>query len=339
MGSLVFLVKKCLCFSAGFVILLATSPVHAAEPPQKLRVAYAAITAAFSIPWVAKEAGIFQRHGLDVELVYIAAGSRAVQTLVGGSIDVAAIGGPAGVDAKLAGADTVYIAVPVNRVIVFTVVAPQIQRMEEMRGKSIGVTRVGTVTDFFTRIYLRQNGMVPDRDVMIRQMGGLPETVAGLKAGQIQGGTFGFPAVLHARAAGFRVLVDYNTLGYRYPLSSVIVTEKLLRTREPAIRRFLESHIEAVHRFKTDPVFAMNVIGKYTNTNDRAMLEETQRVYSSAFERVPYPDVEDMKLGITQVSETNPRAKGADPKDFVDPRLLREIEASGFVKRLYGEGK
>ena len=293
-----------LAISVSFGLM--TSAGGAAEAPQKLRVAYAAVTAAFSIPWIAKEAGIFQRHGLDVELVYIAAGSRAVQTLVGGSIDVAAIGGPAGVDAKLAGADTIYVAIPVNRVIVFTVAAPQIQRVEDLRGKSIGVTRVGTVTDFFTRIYLRQNGLVPDRDVMIRQMGGLPETVAGLKAGLIEGGTFGFPAVLHARAAGFRVLVDYNTAGYRYPLSSVIVTQKLLRTRESAIRAFLEAHIEAVHRFKTDANFAMNVIGKYTNTTDRAMLEETQRVYADAFERVPYPNVEDMKLGITQVSRDEP---------------------------------
>jgi hypothetical protein len=172
---------------------------------------------------------------------------------------------------------------------------------------------------------------------MIRQMGGLPEIVAGLKAGQIQGGTFGFPAVLQARAAGFRVLVDYSTQGFRYPLSSVIVTEKLLRARESTVRAFLEAHIDAVHRFKTDPNFAMSVIGKYTSTADRSMLEETQRVYASAFERIPYPNVEDMKLGITQVAETNPRAKGADPKDFVDGRLLREIEASGFVKRLYGE--
>ena len=323
----------------SLLLFAVVSRVDAADAPQKLRVAYAAVTAAFSIPWIAKEAGIFQRHGLDVELVYIAAGSRAVQTLVGGSIDVAAIGGPAGVDAKLAGADTVYVAIPVNRVIVFTVAQPQIERVEDLRGKSIGVTRVGTVTDFFTRIFLRQNGLVPDRDVMIRQMGGLPETVAGLKAGLIEGGTFGFPAVLHARAAGFRVLVDYNTAGYRYPLSSVIVTQKLLRTREPAIRKFLEAHIEAVHRFKTDPAFTMSVIGKYTNTSDRAMLEETQRVYAEAFEKIPYPNVEDMKLGIAQVSETNPRAKGADPKDFIEPRLLREIEASGFVKKLYGEGK
>ena len=330
-------ISKFLLLAVCLPLLWAFDAAHAAEGLQKLRVAYAAITAAFSIPWIAKEAGIFQRHGLDVELVYIAAGSRAVQTLVGGSIDIAAIGGPAGVDAKLAGADTVYVAVPVNRVLVFTVAAPQIQRIEEMRGKSIGVTRVGTVTDFFTRIYLRQNGLVPDRDVMIRQMGGLPEIVAGLKAGQIEGGTFGFPAVLHARAAGFRVLVDYNASGYRYPLSTIIVTQKLLRNQESAVRRFLEAHIEAVHRFKTDPSFAMNVIGKYTQTTDRSMLEETQRVYASAFERVPYPDIEVMKLGLTQVAETNPRVRGVDPKDFVDPRLLREIEASGFVRRLYGE--
>jgi NitT/TauT family transport system substrate-binding protein len=327
----IFSAAVCLAFA------FAAPVVRAADAPQKLRVAYAAITAAFSVPWVAKEAGIFQRHGLDVELVYIAAGSRAVQTLVGGSIDIAAIGGPAGVDAKLAGADTVYVAIPVNRVLVFTVAAPQIQRIEDMRGKSIGVTRIGTVTDFFTRLYLRQNNLVPDKDVMIRQAGGLPEIVAALKAGQIHGGTFGFPAVLHARAAGFRVLVDYNTAGYRYPLSTVIVTQRLLRTRESAVRRFLEAHIEAVHRFKTDPELAMKVIGKYTQTTDRAMLEETQRVYASALERVPYPDLEDMKLGLTQVAETNPRVRGVDPKEFVDGRLLREIEASGYVKRLYGE--
>ena len=264
MKSFLSPIRKTILIGTCLFFLSTVQSGYAAEGLQKLRVAYAAITAAFSIPWIAKEAGIFQRHGLDVELVYIAAGSRAIQTLVGGSIDVAAIGGPAGVDAKLAGADTVYIAIPVNRVLVFTVAEPNIQRVEELRGKSIGVTRVGTVTDFFTRIFLRQNGLVPDRDVMIRQMGGLPEIVAGLKAGQIQGGTFGFPAVLHARAAGFRVLVDYNTQGFRYPLSSVIVTERLLRTRESAVRGFLEAHIEAVHRFKTDPNFAMNVIGKYT---------------------------------------------------------------------------
>ena len=177
----------------------------------------------------------------------------------------------------------------------------------------------------------------PDKDVMIRQAGGLPEIVAALKAGQIHGGTFGFPAVLHARAAGFRVLVDYNTAGYRYPLSTIIVTQKLLRTQESAIRRFLEAQIEAIHKFKTDPNFAMNVIGKYTQTTDRAMLEETQKVYAAAFERVPYPEIEDMKLGLTQVAETNPRVRDADPKQFVDGRLLREIEASGFVKKLYGE--
>ena len=329
--------SKTILIKTSLLMFLVSSPSYAAEGLQKLRVAYAAITAAFSIPWIAKEAGIFQRRGLDVELVYIASGSRAIQTLVGGSIDVAAIGGPAGVDARLAGADTVYIAIPVNKVLVFTVADPQIQRVEELRAKSIGVTRIGTVTDFFTRVFLRQNGLVPDRDVMIRQMGGLPEIVAGLKAGQIQGGTFGFPAVLHAKSAGFHVLVDYNAQGFRYPLSSVVVTEKLLRTRESAVRAFLEALIEGVHRFKTDPNFAMNVIGKYTATSDRVMLEETQRVYAPALERIPYPNIEDMKLGITQVAETNPRAKGADPKDFVNSRLLREIEASGFVKRLYGD--
>src|SRR5258705_13820712 len=108
--------KKLFCSGSKFLgaavflaLVFTAQAAGAAEGLQKLRVAYAAITAAFALPWVAKEAGIFQRHGLDVELVYIASGSRAVQTLVGGSIDVAEVGGPAGVDAKLAGPDTVYV--------------------------------------------------------------------------------------------------------------------------------------------------------------------------------------------------------------------------------------
>jgi ABC-type nitrate/sulfonate/bicarbonate transport system substrate-binding protein len=260
-----------------------------------------------------------------------------VQTLVAGGVDIAAFGGAAGIDAKLSGADTVYVAIPVKRVIVFTVVAPEIQRVEDLRGKSIGATRVGTLTDFFTRYFLRQAGLVPDRDVMVRGTGGLVETLAALKAGQIQGGTFGFPAVLHARAAGFRVLVDYSTLGFRYPLSAVGVTQSLIRSRTAAVRSFLAACIEATHRFRTDPDFAMSVIGKYTQTSERKMLEETQTVYASTFERVPYPDPEDLNLALIQVSENNPRARSADPHDFVEPRLIREIEASGFIRKLYGE--
>lgn len=337
MKSFLSLMRKSMLWILCIVVLLTANSSHAAEGLQKLRVAYAAITAAFSIPWIAKEAGLYQRHGLDVERIYIASGPRAIQTMVGGGIDIAAFGGAAAIDARLAGADTVYVAIPVNRLIFFTVVAPHIKGVEDLRGKVVGATRIGTLTDYFTRVYLRQSGLVPDRDVTIRGTGGLPETLAALKAGQIQAGTFGFPAVLHAQAAGFRVLVDYTTLGYRYPLSTVAVTQSMIRTRESAVRGFLAAYVEGIHRFRTDPAFAMKVIGKYTQTTDRKMLEETHKVYAPAFERAPYPDPEDLKLAIDQVSELNPRARGADPRDFVEPRFIRDIEASGLIKRLYGE--
>lgn len=324
-------------FTACVLFLLVARSINAAETLQKVRFAYASVTAAFALPWIAKEAGMFRRHGLDVEIVYIASGPRTVQTLVAGGVDLAAIGGGAGVDAKLAGADTVFAAISVKQVLLYMVAAPEIQRVEDLRGKSIGGTRIGTLTDFFSRYYLRQAGLVPDRDVIVRGTGGLPETVAALKAGQIQAGTFGFPAVLLARAAGFHVLVDYATQGLRYPLSGIVTTQSMIRTRESMVRGFLESIVEATHRFKTDPAFAIDVMGRYTRIADRKILEESQRVYASAFERIPYPDPEDMKLVLTQVSENNPRARGADPRDFVEPRLIREIEASGLIKRLYGE--
>ena len=318
------------------VVPLSASSINAAETLQKVRLAYAAVTAAFAIPWIAKEAGIFRRHGLDVEMVYIASGPRTIQTVIAGGVDVAAIGGGAGIDAKLAGADTVFVAVSVNRVLIYMVAAPEIRRIEDLRGKVVGSSRLGTLTDFFARYHLRQAGLAPDRDVIVRGMGGLPETVAGLKAGQIQAGVFGFPAVLQARAAGFHVLVDYATQGLRYPLSGIVVTQSLIRNREPMVRSLLESIIEGTHRFKTDPAFAVEVMGRYART-DLKISEESQKVYAGAFERVPYPDPEDVKLAVVQVAENNPRARGADPRDFVEPRLIREIETSGFIKRLYGE--
>lgn len=329
--------KKICLMLACVSILLGVLPTQAAEGLQKLRLAYASVTSAFAVPWIAKEAGIFRRRGLDVEIVYIASGPRTIQTLISGGVDVAAIGGGSGIDAKMAGADTVFVATAVNRVLLYMVAAPEIRRIEDLRGKSIGATRAGTLTDFFTRYYLRQAGLVPDRDVFIRGTGGLPETVAALKAGQIHAGTFGFPAVLQARAAGFHVLVDYATQGLRYPLSGIVVTQSMIRAREPAVRSFLEGFIEGIHRFRTDPAFAIDVMGRYMRTADRKILEESQRVYASAFERIPYPDPEDIKLVLIQVGDNNPRARGADPREFVDPRLIREIEASGFIKRLYGE--
>jgi len=329
--------KKICLMLACVSILLGVIPTQAAEGLQKLRLAYASVTSAFAVPWIAKEAGIFRRRGLDVEIVYIASGPRTIQTLISGGVDVAAIGGGSGIDAKMAGADTVFVATAVNRVLLYMVAAPEIRRIEDLRGKSIGATRIGTLTDFFTRYYLRQAGLVPDRDVFIRGTGGLPETVAALRAGQIHAGTFGFPAVLQARAAGFHVLVDYATQGLRYPLSGIVVTQSMIRAREPAVRSFLEGFIEGIHRFRTDPAFAIDVMGRYMRTADRKILEESQRVYASAFERVPYPDPEDIKLVLIQVGDNNPRARGADPREFVDPRLIREIEASGFIKRLYGE--
>jgi len=329
--------KNTLLAGVCLLALLTAVPSYAGEGLQKLRLAYASVTAAFALPWVAKDAGIFRRHGLDVEIVYIASGPRSVQTLIAGGVDVAAIGGGAGIDAKLAGADTVFVATSVNRVLLYMVAAPEIARVEDLRGKVVGSSRLGTLTDFFARYQLRQQGLLPDKDVIVRGMGGIPETVAGLKAGQIQAGVFGFPAVLLARAAGFHVLVDYATQGLRYPLSGIVTTQSMIRNRESAVRNFLEAIIEATHRFKTDPAFAMEVMGRFTRTTDRKILEESQKVYASAFERDPYPNPEDLKLAIVQVSENNPRARGADPRDFVEPRLMREIEASGLIKRLYGE--
>ena len=171
---------------------------------------------------------------------------------------------------------------------------------------------------------------------MIRQMGGLPEIVAGLKAGRSRAAR----SVSRRCFSPRRRVSRFGRLQHaRLPISAVVSDrdgKSCCGLESLAVRGFSKPISTAVHRFKTDPNFAMSVIGKYTSTADRSMLEETQRVYASSFERIPYPNVEDMKLGIAQVAETNPRAKGADPKDFVNrPAASRDRKqadsSSGFT--------
>jgi NitT/TauT family transport system substrate-binding protein len=301
---------------------ISTTGAFAAESLQKLRVAYAAVTAAFSLPWIAKEAGIFQRHGLDVELVYIAAGSRAVQTLVGGSIDVAAIGGPAGVDAKLAGADTLYIAIPVNRVIVFTVAEPHIQRVEELRGKMIGVGGNWGTQFYQVLEALKPSGV--DKDVQLVSTGDVANGFLTLQQGSMPAVALTPPYSILAKRMGYRDLVKTSDVIPVSPTTGLVTTKEKLDKEAPKIRRAIRAVFRAVDFART----RKNETVQFIMNQYKMDKDVSDAVYDAIMETLNptlWLTDQEVQIELNRIAEQTKMKITMKPAELADFTLTRQV--------------
>ena len=304
----------------------------------KLKVAYPTTVGSMAVVWVAKEAKLFEKHGLDVELIYVAGSSRVVQAMLAKDIPISEIAIPAVIQANLAGADLVMLAGPNHKPGQKIMVKPEIKRREDLKGKKIGITRFGTSDDFLLRYVLGQWGLQPERDVALIQMGGTQETVAGLASKAIDGGMLSSPLHLQAAKLGFSLLADLSTIGVDYQGAGVVTTRSYLREAPDTMRRYLRAYVEALHRFKTDKAFAAKVIGKYSRMTEPDALEETYQHYAvKVMPRVPYPTLKGIQMVLDEIGTRTPKAKSLAPDSFIDVGYLRELEQSGFIKKLYGE--
>jgi NitT/TauT family transport system substrate-binding protein len=317
-----------------FVLLLASlihGPLHAQT--KRVAVAYSAISATQSGFYLAKDAKVFDKNGLDVDPVYVAGGSRVSQTVIAGEFTVALAGGNI-VFADLAGGDIVTFGGVVNVPSFYLYVQPSIKTQEELRGKTLGITRYGASTDFTLRFLLKKWGLEPDRDVKVIQMGGQPEILAGMQAAVINGGVLSSPGDFKAKKVGFSMLANFAKVGLDYPTTSLVSTRSTIKKDRETVKRFLMAYSEAVDRLFRDKELAMKVIGKWTRTQDRETLESSYEYATNFIERprrLPYKGIETI-LG--QAAETDPRARGRKADEFLDPSIYNELEKSGFFKSL-----
>lgn len=310
----------------------------AAAETTALRVAYPTTVGAMAVLWVTKEAGLFDKHGLDVTLVFVAGSSRIVQAMLAREVPIAETAIPAVIQANLAGADLVMLAGPNHKPGQKLMVKPEIKSPQDLKGRRLGITRFGTSDDFVMRYILMKWGLKPDRDVTLLQMGGSQETLAGMVAGRIDGGSLSAPLNLKAQQRGFQMLVDSSALGLEYQGAGVVTTRSYVRDKPEVIRRYLRAYVEGLHRLKTDRDFSLNVLAKYTRTTERDMLEETYRHYAlDVMPRVPYPTLKGIQTVLTEMGAQNPRARDLAPASLVDLTYLKELEASGFIAALYGD--
>lgn len=304
----------------------------------KLKVAYPTTVGSMAVLWVTKEAQLFEKQGLEVELIYIGGSSKVVQAMLAKEIPIAEIAIPAVIQANLAGADLVMLAGPNHKPGQKVMVKPEIKSPEHLKGKKIGITRFGTSDDFLLRYVLGQWGIQADREVALIQMGGSQETLAGMASKSVDGGLLSSPLHLRAAKLGFSLLADLSAIGIDYQGAGVVTRKSYVRESPDVVRRYLRAYVEGLHRFKTDKNFSLRVIGKYSRITEAEALEETYQHYAvKVMPKVPYPTTKGIQMVLDEIGSRNAKAKSLSPASLIDVTYLKELEQSGFVKNLYGE--
>ena len=252
--------------------------------------------------------------------------SKAMQVMLAGELDVAQIGGTAVVDAHLAGADVVSIATVIPVVGMSVYAAPGIARVEDLRGRSLAITRAGTITDFGGRVALARPGLRPEADVGLIQTGGVSETMAAMQSGNVPAGMILPPFDVPARKLGFHEVLDLATLGLEFQHNGLTVQREYLARNEDTLRRFMHAYVEAIARARPDKAFTKQVIGKYSGTEDDEALESGYEAYGQRYvARVPLPTPGQFQGIIDFTAEREPQARDLRAERLIDDRFVRAL--------------
>ena len=319
------------CLWAQSEITLASE----AKPLAKVVIGYGSADGGVAVLGFAKETKLFEKHGLDVALVGMGTGSVSLRALIAKDLQISSLSGSGLVQAALQGADTVLIAALINGFVFKVYSVPEISTPAQLKGKKLGVSRYGATSDFAVRLALKKWGLNPERDVNILQIGTSQDTVRALQAKMLDAGVTSGTSSLVARKAGFRELGDLADLGLDYPSSAIGTTRSYLQKNETNVKAFMLAYIEAIHDFKRNKEAAISVLKKYSRNDDRDVLEHNYNEIASRYLPMPIPTLEGIRTILSELASTTPAAKNADPEQFVSYKIAREIEASGFVKRLY----
>jgi len=315
------------------LLSLFVSTGETAVPAEKVKVIWNALSGFTAPIWIGKEAGIYEKYGLDVDLQYVPA-NTAIQALISGDAPISQVPPMSVVNAILGGADLKLFIGAINTMAFSLMVSPEIKSIEDLRGKAIGVSQHGSSTDHAIRIALTKKwNMRPNKDVNILAMGDLAAIVAGLLGGKIQAGVIGPPQTLQAQQAGFRELVDLGSLGLPYPHMGMATSTSTIRKNPELLRKYTKAFVESVKIFKTDKALSMRVIGKYNKITDPQILQASYEG-NRYLEEVPY--VKGVRESLGLLAEANSKALTANADEFIENRFVRELEESGFIKQVFG---
>src|ERR1044071_3971264 len=302
----------------------------ASAQEQNLRAVYNALSGVMAPIWVAQDAGLFSKQGVNVDLKYLAA-TTAVQGMLGGGEEIGLVGSQ-GIDAKLEGADLVYVASGLP-VFVFQIYGrAEVKSLADVKGKVVAVTQPAASTDYAMRIVLRRNGLEPDKDVKILYAQDINGVLTSVSAGNAAAGIMSAPTSIRAKAAGLKPIVDITALKVPFLFTGMLSSSKVMREKNEAVNRFLRAYIEAMAVIRRDKESTMKSLGKFLKTNDQAVLESVYDDYKDVFPVTPLMTAAEVKA-VLDVSKS-PKAKQMKPEEFFDNSIVQKIQASGFIEQV-----
>ena len=297
-----------------------------------MRISYSAISGAMSSLWVAQEGGYFKREGLDTELLYIGGGSLLIQSMLSGEVPFAYGPSVPVINASLRGADLTLIGNTGNALVFSVMSRPEIKQPAQLRGKKVGVTRLGGSTDWALDAATKQWGLERGRDLIVIQTGGMPEGLAALLSGALDAVVLSPPSNFRAMKAGMHELADVGQLGIVFPNTPLSTTKSFIKSNRDAALRFLRGFAQGLNRLRTDKEFSMKVLSKYTKVTDAETLAQLHQTYGVRYsgDRIPYVRAE----GVDEILKRTPgkEAREAKAGEFIDNSLLKELEQSGWFR-------
>lgn len=321
--------RRSLSLLVGAVMFFMTSPGGAQT---KTRINWTAVTGAQSGMFIAQQEGLFKKNGLDVELVHIPSSSRGIQTILAGEVAFSFMDGANEVQADLKGANIALVAGATNRQVFSLMARPESKKISDLKGKKIGITRIGSSTHTSALFALGTAGLKPS-DYQILPLMEVPNILTALMAGQVDAGVVSPPTNSRARKAGLNELMNLAKEGPEYVSVGVGTSRSYINANEDIVRRVVRSYAEGVYLFKTNKAMALKMIQNQLKVKDVDIQEDTYNQFRQYLEYPPYVSRKAMEAVIADIAEKEPAARSAKPDDFIDMRFVAELEKDGFFKQ------
>lgn len=320
------------------LFLISLAAAHSGSAQDKVRMGLSSVSALHSAVWVAEQKGLFRKHGIETEVIVTGQGGTAgIGALLANDIQMASSAGDVLVAAALRGGDTVMVAGVVNKGLQRIVTRPEIKTPADLKGKRIGVTRIGAVSHSVLLMML-QRWKMSVSDVQVMQVGSSPNMLAAMDKGGLDGAVLTIPSMFVAEDRGYRTLLDMADTDIYYLHTMIATTGAYIKSNRDKVVRFLRGYVEGLAYVKHNKKESMEVVKKKLRIGaeqERNLERAIDLLTAKYYEQVPYPSLRGVETVLGFIEKDNPKAKAADPKTFVDESLLREIDESGFIKKLY----
>jgi NitT/TauT family transport system substrate-binding protein len=304
------------------------------RPLKKIYWGVSTLSPTLWIPYIAKDARLFEKNGLDVELVLLRGSGQTSQAMVAGSLFASSVALPAVMLANLNGADLVNVAHGIAVQSSKLMVKPEIRKVEDLKGKKIGISSLGSAGDLLFGYVLRKNGIDTNREVFWLAVGNTGERLQALLNGAVDAADLTYPADVQAERKGFRPLLDARK-EIVYPTASVVTRRKTIREERDTVMRVVRSYVEGIAYLKQNKDFSKKVLAKHFRTSDPEYLEGAYGIFKEDFIAAPYPITKGLDAIYEIAAARRPEIRNHKPEEFVDTSFVAELDKSGFIKRLY----